>query len=90
MNTQKQSLMKFPPLLLTLGLVGCASAPPAPDSSVSHPANAQAAAGVIPPPVPTLMNLTNLVMIKSATQPVPEHQHGNEPHEAKPKSEETK
>jgi hypothetical protein len=74
--------------LFALALAGCASTPPAPDSSVSHPANAQAAAGAVPPPVPTLMNITNIVMVKPVTEPVPEHQHGQ--HETKPKTEEKK
>jgi PBP1b-binding outer membrane lipoprotein LpoB len=75
--------------LLALALVGCATTPPAPDTSVSHPANAHAASGV-PPPVPTLMNITNLVMVKPVTEPAPEHQHGHPQHETKPKVEEKK
>ena len=75
--------------LLALTVAGCASVPP-PDSSASHPANAQAAQGTFPPPVPMLMNVTNMVMVKPVTEPAPEHQHGHEAHEAKPKTEEKK
>lgn len=76
--------------LLALGVAGCASTPPSPDSSASHPANAQAAQGTVPPPIPMLMNVTNMVMVKPVTEPAPEHQHGHEQHEAKPKTEEKK
>jgi len=76
--------------LLALGLVGCASAPTPPDSSTSHPGNAQADQGAVPPPPAMLMSLTNMVMIKPVTEPAPEHQHGHGAHEAKPKMEEKK
>ena len=76
--------------LLALGVAGCASTPPSPDSSASHPANTQAAQGTVPPPMPMLMNLTNMVMVKPVTEPAPEHQHDHEQHEAKPKTEEKK
>ena len=76
--------------LLALGVAGCASTPPSPDSSESHPANAQAAQGTVPPLVPMLMNVTNMVMVKPVTEPAPEHQHGHEQHETKPKTEEKK
>ena len=71
--------------LLALGVAGCASTPTPPDSSDSHPANAHAAQSTVPPPVPMLMNVTNLVMVKPVTEPAPEHQH-----ETKPKTEEKK
>ena len=76
--------------LLALGVAGCASIPPLPDLSTSHPANALAAQGTVPPPVPMLMNVTNMVMVKPVNEPAPEHQHGHEQHETKPKTEETK
>lgn len=73
------------PILLTvtlpLLLAGCASTPPSPDMSESHPANPQAAQSPVPPFEPTLLAVTNMVMIKPVTEPAPEHQHG---HEAKP------
>ena len=75
--------------LLALGVAGCATPIP-PDSSDSHPANAQAAQGTVPPPVPMLMNVTNMVMVKPVTDAAPEHQHGHEQHETKPKTEEKK
>jgi hypothetical protein len=75
---------------LALGLAGCASTPMLPDSTDSHPANAHAAQGTVPPPMPMLMNVTNLVMVKPVTEPAPEHQHGHERPEAKPKTEEKK
>ena len=71
-------------------LAGCAGLPPSPDSSLSHPGNAHAAAGAVPPPVPVLMGVTNMVMVKPVTEPAPEHQHGHEKHDAKPKAEEKK
>ena len=74
---------------LALAVAGCASVSP-PDSSVSHPANAQAAQGTVPPPAPMLMTLTNMVMVKPVTEPAPEHQHGQKAPEAKPKTEEKK
>lgn len=76
--------------LLAFGVAGCASTPPSPDSSTSSPANAQAAQGTVPPPLPMLMNVTNMVMVKPVTEPAPEHQQGHEQHEAKPKTEEKK
>ena len=76
--------------LLALAVAGCASTPTPPDSSDSHPANPHAAQGTVPPPVPMLMNVTNMVMVKPVTEPAPEHQHGHEQHEAKPKTEEKK
>lgn len=76
--------------LLALGVAGCASNPTPSDSSDSHPANAHAEQGTVLPPVPMLMNVTNMVMVKPVTEPAPEHQHGHEKHEAKPKTEEKK
>ena len=81
-----------PILLAALLLVfaGCIGIPPSPDSSASHPANSQAPQGIVPPPVPMLMNITNMVLVKPVTEPAPEHQHGHEQHETKPKVEEKK
>ena len=76
--------------LLVLTVAGCASTPMPPDSSDSHPANAHAAQGTVAPPVPVLMNVTNIVMVKPVTEPAPEHQHGHEQHQTKPKTEEKK
>ena len=73
---------------LAVALAGCASTPPSPDSSTSHPANAHAAQGTVPPPVPMLMNLTNLVTVKPVGEPAPDNQHGHEKHETKPMTEE--
>ena len=73
--------------LLALAIAGCASTPPSPDSSASHPANAQAAQGTFPPPVPMLMNVTNMVIVKPATESAPEHRLGHEQHESKSKTE---
>ena len=77
-------------IFVAVAVAGCASAPPSPDSSVSHPANPQAAQGSVPPPVPMLMNVTNLVMVKPVPEPAPENQPGHEKHETKPKTEEKK
>ena len=74
---------------LALAFAGCASVP-SPDSSGSHPANAQAAQGTAPPSAPMLMTLTNMVMVKPVTEPAPEHQHGHGEHDAIPKTEEKK
>jgi hypothetical protein len=76
--------------LLALGLAGCAGTPMPPDSSDSHPANAHAAQGTMPPPGPTLMSVTNMVMVKPVTAPAPEHQHSHEQHGTKPGTEEKK
>ena len=40
--------------------------------------------------MPMLMNVTNMVEVKPVTEPAPEHQHGHEQHETKPKAEEKK
>ena len=86
-NATDRQMKTFITFLTTAFLgAGCASVP-SPDSSASHPANAQAAQGIVPPPVPMLMNVTNMVMVKPVTEPAPEHQHD---HEAKPKPEEKK
>ena len=87
MNRKTKLKLLIP--LLALAIAGCASEP-LPDSSASHPANAQAAQGTFPPLMPMLMNATNLVMVKPVTEPAPEHQHGHEAHEPKPKTEEKK
>ena len=76
--------------LLALAFAGCAGTPPPPDSAAWHPANAQAAQGIVPSPVPMLMNLTNLVMVKPVTEPAPEHQHGHDAQGTKAKTEEAK
>ena len=76
--------------LLPLGFAGCTSRPPSPDSSASHPANAQAAHGSVAPPVPMLMNITNMVEVKAVTEPVTEPQPDHEQHETKPKTQEKK
>jgi hypothetical protein len=73
-------------VLLPLGFAGCTSIPQSPDSSASHPANAQAAQGSVAPPVPRLMNITNMVEVKPPTEPAP----GHEGHATKPKAEEKK
>ena len=89
-NATDRYMKTFITFLTTAFLgAGCASVP-SPDSSASHPANPQAAQGIVPPPVPMLMNVTNMVMVKPVTEPAPEHQHGHEAHEAKPKTEEKK
>ena len=75
---------------IALGVTGCASTPTPPDSSDSHPANAEAAQGAVPPPVPLLMNVTNMVIVKPAIEPAPEHRLGHEQHESKSKTEEEK
>ena len=83
--------MKISCLILTAAFLatGCANVPP-PELAASHPANAQAAQGTFPPPVPTLVNVTNLVVQKPITAPASEHPRGHESHEAKPKPEEKK
>ena len=77
-------------IALPLGLAGCASTPAPPDTAANHPANAQAAASPVPPLQPSLLTITNMVMVKPVTEPAPEHQHGHEAHEAKPGTEEKK
>ena len=85
---QKNKLKLFTPLL-ALTVAGCTSVP-LPDTSTSHPANSQAVQGTLPPLVPVLMNLTNMVMVMPITAPTPEHQHGHEAPETKPNTEEKK
>ena len=83
-------MKSFVPILATAFLgTSCANVPP-PDVAVSHPANAHAAQGTFPSPVPTLMSVTNWVVMKPIPAPAPEHPHGHESHEAKPKPEEKK
>lgn len=76
-------------ILVSVALAGCVSTP-SPDSSTSHPANPQAASSPMPPLQPGLLAITNMVMVKPMTNAPPEHQHGHEKHEAKPKTEEKK
>ena len=75
--------------ILTAAFLGtsCANVPP-PDVALSHPANAHAAQSTFPPAVPTLMSVTNWVVMKPV--PAPEHPHGHESHESKSKPEEKK
>ena len=75
---------------LPLALIGCVSTPASPDSSTTHPANAHADTSPVPPLQPGLLSITNMVMVKPVTTPAPEHQHGHEGHEGKPKPEEKK
>ena len=77
-------------IFVAVALAGCVSTPMPPDSSASHPANPQAAASPVPPLQPGLLAITNMVMVKPVTEPAPEHQHGHEKHETKPKTEEKK
>ena len=90
MNDKTKLRMKLLMPLFALALAGCASTPPPQDSSASHPANAEAAQGTVPPPVPMLMNITNMVMVKPVTEPAPEHQQSHGQHGAKPKAKEPK
>jgi PBP1b-binding outer membrane lipoprotein LpoB len=73
-----------------LALAGCVSTPAPPVLSASHPANPQAASSPLPPPQPGLLAITNMVIVKPVTGPTPEHHHGHNQHDAKPKSEEKK
>jgi PBP1b-binding outer membrane lipoprotein LpoB len=77
-------------ILVAVALTGCVSTPAPPDASTSHPANPQATASPVPPPQPGLLAITNIVMVKPITEPAPEHQHGHEQHETKPKAGEKK
>lgn len=76
--------------LLALVLVGCTTAPIPPDSSASHPANAHGAQGIVPPPIPMLMSLTNMGNLENVSRPVPEHQHESTQHGTKTETEEKK
>ncbi len=69
---------------LPLVLCGCVAPPVAPESSSTHPGNPNSAISAVPPFEPGLLTLTNVVMIKAATNPVPEHQHGTTQDETKP------
>jgi hypothetical protein len=80
MTTLKSALLS---VMLPLLFAGCASTPPSPDMSESHPANPQAAQSPVPPFEPTLLAVTNMVMVKPVTEPAPEHQHGQD---AKPET----
>ncbi len=75
---------------LSLALTGCISTPASPDSSTTHPANANADASPVPPLQPGLLAVTNAVMVKPVPAPASEHQHSREGHEAKPQPEEKK
>lgn len=77
-------------ILAAVVLTGCVSTPTPPDSSTSHPANPQAASSPVPPPQAGLLAITNLVMVKPVSEPAPEHKHGHEKHDTKPKTEEKK
>ena len=77
-------------LALPFALVGCVGTPAAPDSRMAHPANAHADASPVEPLQPSLLALTNTVMVQPITTPVPEHQHGHEQPEPTPPAEEKK
>ena len=71
-------------------LAGCASTPPPPDSSASHPANPQAAPSPVPAWQPGILAITNMVMLKPVTESASEHPPGHGQHAPKPKTEEKK
>ncbi len=75
---------------VALALAGCASTPPAPDASESHPANPQAAQSGYPPPQPGLLSITNMVEVKPVPELAPERQQEHEGHDTEPKAEEKK
>ena len=75
---------------LPLTLAGCASTPASSDVATNHPANTHAASSPVAAFQTGLLTITNMVMVKPVTEPAPEHQHGHEKHETKPKTEETK
>lgn len=77
-------------IFVAVALAGCVSTSPPPDSSASHPANPHAATSPVTPLQPGLLAITNMVMVKSVTNAPPEHRHGHERHETKPKTEEKK
>ena len=77
-------------IFVAIALGGCVSTPPPPDLPASHPANPQAAQSPVPPLQPGLLAITNIVMVKPVTNAPPEHQHGHDQHETKPKTEEKK
>jgi len=75
---------------LLLAFAGCTSPSTPVDSSVTHPANAQADVSPVPPLPPSLLAVTNRIMIQPINAPAPDHQHGHPGHQAKPKAEEKK
>jgi hypothetical protein len=75
---------------LPLAIAGCAITPASPDGASNHPANAHAASSPLPAFQTGLLAITNMVMVKPVTEPAPQHQHGHEKHETKPKTEEKK
>lgn len=77
-------------IALPLALAGCASTPASPEAAANHPANAHAASSPVPAFQTGLLAITNMTMAKPVTEPVPEHQHGHDKHETKPKTEEKK
>jgi hypothetical protein len=61
-------------------LVGCAGTPPAPDSSLNHPANPDAAMSAVPKLETGLLSLTNpAVAAPSTPQSAMEHDHAHQP-----------
>jgi hypothetical protein len=89
-NSQYATVRTVLGVALLLAFAGCASTPASPDTAPTHPANANAASSTLPPLQPSLLTITNLVMVTPVTEPVPEHQHGHGEHGAKPKTEERK
>jgi hypothetical protein len=77
-------------MVLPLALGGCASTPASPDAASIHPANTHAASSPVAAFQTGLLAITNMVMVKPVTNAPPEHQHGHEKHETKPKTEERK
>lgn len=75
---------------LPMALAGCASTPASPDTAANHPANAHAASSSVPPLQTGLLAITNMVIVKPVTEPVPDHQHDHEKHETKPDTKEMK
>ncbi|MEY2408194.1 MAG: hypothetical protein QOF48_864 [Verrucomicrobiota bacterium] len=71
-------------------LAGCLSMPPPPDWSASHPANPQAAVSPVPPLQPSLLAITNMVMLKPTAHATSEHEKDHGQHEAKPGAQEKK
>lgn len=65
-------------LATSLVFAGCAGTPAPPDASPGHPANARAAASLLPPLETGLLDLTNAAVAQPATsQPELEHEHGH-------------
>ncbi|GEM_PF-2244514 len=76
--------------LLAAGFVGCTSMPRSPEASTTHPANAHAAEGAFPPPVPALMTGTDPMIANSDSEPAAEHQPDHGMRGMQPKAEEPK